>query len=297
MEDLISIERILVPVDYSDYSVQACRYALRIAEKTGACLTFFHAFYSPAFDLIELTGNKSVQKKLRDDVTSKLMVTEEEKLKHFEKIVLAYPEAGKISKDQLSFEICAGLANEEILDFSAKYQPHIVVMGTRGNDKKENSFIGSTTEYAIRKLRCPVLAVPEHFKLKDDIASNNILYLTDFDESDFLSIKLLLGFTQTMGMTIHCLHIGNKKDKWEEMKMNGLREYFRTVYNNSFVECNIVSSGENILDAIDRYITEKNIRLISLTTRKRNIYSKYFKPDITRKIFHHSSIPLLVFHS
>ena len=297
MEELTPIEKILVPVDYSEYSLQACQYALKIAQKTGASVDLFHAFYSPAFDLIELTGNKSVQKKLRDDVTGKLIISEQKKLSHLEKVVKAYPEAQRISPDRLSFVTRPGLANEEILNFSIETEPDLVVMGTRGADKRENSLLGSSTEFAIKKLKCPVLAVPEHFKILQENAPNRIVYLTNFDESDFLSIRMLLGFTQTMSMTIHCLHVGTKKDKWEEIKMNGLKEYFKTAYNNTFVECDVLTPEVDVLQAIAAYITEKNITLLSLTRRKRNFFEKYFKPDLTRKLFYNSNIPLLVFHS
>ena len=62
------IRKILVPVDYSECSTFACRYAIKIACKVGAEIKFFHTYYSPAFDLIELAGAVQTQSQLREEV-------------------------------------------------------------------------------------------------------------------------------------------------------------------------------------------------------------------------------------
>ena len=86
-----AIQKILVPVDYSECAAFASRYAIKIACKTGAEIRFFHTYYSPAFDLIELAGAVQTQSQLREEVTSNLEETEKaaalsfvEKMKEFE---------------------------------------------------------------------------------------------------------------------------------------------------------------------------------------------------------------------
>lgn len=297
MESLIKIEKLLVPVDYSKHSVQACRYALKLAVLADASVKIFHAFYSPAYDLIELTGNRSTQEKLREEVTQKLLASEKEKMQGFIDSLSKYQEYQKIPGGKIETVIIPGLAKDEILNMTSKFMPHLVVMGTRGKDAKENSILGSITEFAIKKLKCPVLAVPVDYTFIGKSNMKNIAYLTDFDESDFLSIKKLMGFTNLLGLTIHCLHIGGKADKWEKLKMEGLRDYFIKSYDTTKVVCNILSPDKNTLQAIDNYVKEKKINILSLTTRRRNLIEKVFKPSLTKRLFYHSNIPLLVFHS
>jgi nucleotide-binding universal stress UspA family protein len=296
LDSLLKIHKILVPVDYSEYSVLASRYALKIAQKADAEIRFFHSFYSPAYDLIDLTGNKNTQQKLRKDVTDKLMVGEAENMNNFLSSLNKYVSSSGLPKKKISYEIRPGLAKEEIQKIAGEYQPSIVIMGTRGKDKKENSILGSITEIVVRKLKYPVLAVPENYEFVGLENLNKIVYITDFDESDFLSIKKLMEFTNLMGLTIHCLHIGSKSDKWDRIKMDGLKDYFLKSYNEPKVECDILPSEMNVLNAINNYIKEKKINLISLTSKKRNVYEKIFKPNLTKRLFYHSNIPLLVFH-
>jgi len=297
LDNLSQIRTILVPVDYSEYSTLASRYALKIAQKADAEINFFHAFYSPAYDLIDLTGNKSTQTKLREDVTNKLMISETENMDNFLASLSKYITASRIPSEKISYKIRPGLAKEEIQQIASELQPDLVIMGTRGKDKNENSILGSITEIVIRKLNQPVLAIPENYEFIGTENLKKIVYITDFDESDFLVIKKLMGFTDLMGLTIYCLHIGNKPDKWDKIKMDGLKEYFLKSYNTSKVDCDILTPEKNVLDAINDYIREKEINLISITSRKRNVYEKFFKPNLTKRLFYHSNIPLLVFHS
>ena len=297
MENSVEIKKILVPVDYSEYSMLACRYALKVAHKAHATITIFHAFYSPAYDLISLTGNKTTQSKLWDEVTEKLMAEETKNIDSFLKTVTQQSEWKKFPVHNLKKEIRPGLAKDEIQKFAEEYEPDLVIMGTRGKDKKENSFLGSITEIVIKKLKYPVIAIPEDYTFIGSGNLKKILFLTDYDESDFMSIKKLIGFAQLMNLSITCLHIGSKAGEWEKLKMEGLKDYFKKTYPEVKVQCGILSDRENILAAIDDYIRKNKINIISITTQKRNLLTKIIKPNLTRRLFYHSNIPIMVFHS
>ncbi len=288
---------ILVPVDYSEYSTVACRYAANIARISGNKLCLFHAFYSPAFDLIELTGGLQTQQQLRADVTEKLIEIENDDMLKYISNLHQFKEFEQLDSTHVVFEIKAGLAKDEILSIASEINPEMVIMGTRGADKKTSSLLGSITEASIRKLKVPVLAIPEDYQFIDQKNINRLIYLTDFDESDFLSIKKLMRFAQYSKAEIHCIHIGPGKDKWEILKMEGLKDYFRKVYHKEFVECHILDNKPDLLQSLDKYVQENKINMISLTHRQRNLLDKILKPSLTKKIFYHSQIPLLVFHS
>lgn len=287
---------ILVPVDYSGYSTLACRYAAKIAKSSNSKLCLFHAFYSPAFDLIELTGGLQTQQQLRADVTEQLIENENEDMRKYIESLQQFPEFESIQREDITFELKAGLAKDEILIMANNIIPEVVVMGTRGADKKTVSILGSITEVSIRKLNVPVLAIPEDYKFIGPQNLNRIVYLTDFDESDFVSIKKLMRFTQFLNLSIHCIHIGPRKDKWEILKMEGLKDYFQKAYHKESVECHVLDNKPDLLQALDKYVLENKINIISLTHRKRNLLDKILKPSVTKKIFYHTQIPLLVFH-
>jgi len=297
METVSDTRKILVPVDYSDCSALACRYGAKIAQVAKVEILIFHAFYSPAYDLIELTGNKSSQGKLREEVTQKLMVSEKAKMDEFMNSSMKHDEFKKLRPSQIATRIAPGIAKDEIRDLAEQLQPKLVIMGTHGKDKRENSILGSITEIMIKKLRLPIMAIPDQYTFIGLKNIKNLLFLTDYDESDFASIKKLMEFADPLGLTIHCLHVVSKPDNWEQMKMEGLKEYFRSSYDKISVECDVLSQKGDLLGSIDSYVKEKNINIISITTQKRSVIEKVFRPSITKRLFYHTSIPLLVFHA
>ncbi len=288
---------ILVPVDYSENSTQACRYAVKIANKSGGKICLFHAFYSPAFDLIELTGGLQTQEQLRADVTEKLVESEKQDMLKYIDSLFEFNEFKDYGRDKIQFEIKAGLAKDEIIAYSEEICPDMVVMGTHGTGKKSTALFGSITEAAILKLKVPVITVPVEYKFVGEENLRKIVYLTDFDESDFVSIKNLMQFTRMFNMAIHCIHIGPRTDKWEMLKMEGLKDYFKNAYHQNDVECHILDLEPDLLQSIDKYVKENDINMISLTHKKRKLLDKFFKTSVAKKIFYHAEIPLLVFHS
>ena len=53
----------------------------------------------------------------------------------------------------------------------------------------------------------------------------------------------------------------------------------------------------NLVKGIEKYITEKDIDILAVTTHKRNLITSLLKPSITKELVFEINIPLLVFHS
>ena len=75
--------------------------------------------------------------------------------------------------------------------------------------------------------------------------------------------------------------------------MNNL---LKKTYKNAPIEC-VMIQGDNLLDDLENYIRTNNIDILSLTTHKRNMITRFFNPSIARKMVFHVKTPLLVFHS
>jgi len=52
--DLGNENKILVPVDFSDYSMKACDLAFNLAQSIGAEVVVFHAYYTPIYNNVLL---------------------------------------------------------------------------------------------------------------------------------------------------------------------------------------------------------------------------------------------------
>ncbi len=285
--------KILVPVDYSDCSRFACRYAIKLACKLEAGIKLFHTYYSPAFDLIELAGAVQTQSQLRDEVTINLEETEKETLESFRKSLDEYVEDCNLPEVNITYDIAPGVPEDEIIHYSETYNPDLVVMGTKGKGTGVGSIIGSVTAAVINRISYPVLAIPEKYKFVGEGNIRNIMYVTDFDETDFQTLKRLIDITERLNLDIHCVHIGDP-DSWDRVKMEGLMKYFHEVYSKNATYSFV--SQKNLLDDLDQLIRDKNISILSLTAKRQKIFEKLFKKNIAKTLFYHTSIPLLVFH-
>ncbi len=289
------IKKILVPVDYSECSNDACKYAIKIACKLGAEIKLFHTYYSPAFDLIELAGAVQTQSQLRDEVTVNLEESEKATMEGFVAGLKEYTANSSLPALKFSYEIVPGVPEDEIIQFSEGYVPDLVVMGTKGKGKGVGSIMGSVTAAVINRINFPLLAIPEKYIFIGEENIKNLLYVTDFDESDFATLKSLMSFTDQLGLEIHCVHIGDDPKAWDKVKMEGLMTYFNKAYGKTQVTYSFISQ-KNLLDDLDQLIQERTINIVSLTARRQSIVDKLFKPNITKKLFYHTGIPLLVFH-
>lgn len=291
-----TIRKILVPVDYSECAAFASRYAIKIACKTGAEIRFFHTYYSPAFDLIELAGAVQTQSQLREEVTSNLEASERETAGAFVAKMKEYAATCGIKPAQITYEIVPGVPEDEIIQCCERDQPDLVVMGTHGKGTGFTSIMGSVTAAIINRSTFPVLAIPEKYTFVGEKNIRNIVYVTDFDESDFVSLRKLMILTEQLELDIHCVHVGDNPGAWDQVKMEGLMEYFRKAYGNDRVTFSFLKQ-KNLLEDFDALIRDRNINIVSLTSRRQNIFEKLFRPNLTRMLFYHTNTPLLVFHS
>jgi nucleotide-binding universal stress UspA family protein len=289
------ISRILVPVDYSECSRFACRFAIKLACKVDAEIKLFHTYYSPAFDLIELAGAVQTQSQLREEVASSLEESEKETMEAFVKELKTYIIENQLPALSITSELTPGIPEDEILRFSQIYLPDLVVMGTKGKGTGVGAIMGSVTASVIHRIAFPLLAIPEKYTFVGEKNVRNILYVTDFDESDFLTLRSLMNLTDQLSLDIHCVHIGDDPRSWDKVRMEGLMSYFRTAYGKQEATYSFISQ-KNLLDDLDQLIRDKNINILSLTAHRQSIVDRLFKTSITKKLFYHSGIPLLVFH-
>jgi len=287
--------QILVPIDYSDCSIMACRYAMLIAAVTGGDIRLLHVYYLPAFDLIELSGTVQFQTQVREELNTELEQTEKENLQKLVKELekLRYRYKGK--EFTFSYDVVPGIPSEDIIRYSEELNPDLVVMGTHGKGKS-SMLLGSVTESVIKKIKFPILSIPADYKFIPGDQIRNLLYITEFDESDFVSIKKLMSLIEPFNINMFFVHINNTASEWDKIKMEGLKEYFRKVYNLSSVDYFIINS-KNIFTELDQIIKEKEINILSLTSRKRNLFERLFKTDLTKQLFYNTRTPLLVFQS
>ncbi|WP_010419105.1 universal stress protein [Anaerophaga thermohalophila] len=282
---------ILVPVTFTDYSVNALTYALTLAGKFPSKITILHSF--PEYEDLEEeaapdmpNSEESIRRReqdARDRLTALCQAT-------INKMTTLQDRNVEL---QNRFEF--GYPEDVIIQVCKEMNSDVVIMGTKSKGETIKELLGSITADVMKRAESPVLAVPANSKVDLDKLSK-VLFITDFSDSDYISIHKLVRLITPFHTEIHAIRfVNHKPDKAEIRKQEQFRDYCKATYRNHRMKFGF-EKGEPFIPALEKYVGDNNIDLIAMTKRKRNMIAQLFSPEITRKILFHTDIPLLVFH-
>jgi len=140
----VTLERILVPVDFSDCSLDALEYAVVVAQQAKASLMLLHVLEPVSYGLDFTLGHSRTREQVRETWTKRL-----------EELASSL----MVTQVPVESQLRGGHPADSILD-SAKTLPcDLIVMGTHGRRGISHAFSGSVAEAVLRKALCPVLTV------------------------------------------------------------------------------------------------------------------------------------------
>ena len=287
---------VLIPIDFSDYSTKACEFGFGLAATLNTEVILLHAYFTPSFGAIPVGDVMSYDMR-QEEETIKFVIDKVNK--DMEKLTTEIKEKiknGSLPDVKFKHVLREGIPEEEIIRYSKKHNPTIIIMGTRGKNQKDIDLIGSVTAEIIERSRIPVLAIPEDTAMVNFNYVQNIAYATNFDDKDLIAFEKLMQLMKPFYFKVHFIHSEQKESAWTEVKLKGIKEYFLKFYPEQEIEYHILH-GNDILTVFDEFIRKNKIDVFSLTTHKRNIFTRLFNPSIARKMVFHSNTPMLVFHA
>ena len=290
---------VLVPVDFSDYSWQACQFAFSFANIFSVPVVLLHSINMDYDSHSILSSFLDFDKAGIDD---ELQNSIDEAKVNFQKLtekINAEVKAERLPNVQFSTEIKRGVPEDEIIDLANEIKPSLIVMGTRGQNRKDAELVGSVTAEVIEHTRIPVLAIPENTNRPLSHQSLNVAFVTRFEDSDLKAFQRMASMLKPFGATFHFVHIdkpGNGQDDvWSEIKLSGIRDYFVRTYPNFKFEYHLLS-GDDFLQTLDSFLHGNNIDIVSLTNHRRGMFVRMFNPSMAKRMVFHSDTPILTFH-
>jgi nucleotide-binding universal stress UspA family protein len=143
---MLNIRKILVPVDFSEPSVQAARYARDLGAKFSAELTLLHVLPPLRFEY-------AMAKPAGDRFGDLLAARHGDVERALDEL------AGQISGEQVSREVVEGDAAEQIIRCAHNGGYDAVVMSTRGaGPLRRWLLVGSVTSKVLYGAECPVIS-------------------------------------------------------------------------------------------------------------------------------------------
>ena len=138
---VFTLKKILVPIDFSESSRKALRYAIPFARQFGAEVTLLHVVqpYPPVPEMAPV------------DVD--MIQDAEQELKAFQ------PELEKAVDSHLLVRV--GTPHLAIIEAAKNLEIDLIILSTHGRTGLAHVLLGSTAEKVVRHATCPILVVRE----------------------------------------------------------------------------------------------------------------------------------------
>lgn len=274
-----TIRNILVPVDFSDTSRDALRYAKSLALETQAVVRVAHVYHPehdpanpfPADTLKEIATQKRTQ--LNEYVAA---VAEEEP---------------HLPEGALQADVLVGFTSEELVRLSELPDYDLIVMGTTGASGFLGKMFGSISSDLADQSHCPVLFIPGGavFSHLQDVAYASTGHLSEKN-----GIRRTLDLIRPLGVQLHLVHVQNSKhDVFDAEQITKLINSYAPAQEAKLVAL----QHDDVAEALQTYAAEQEIGMLVASTRQRSFFEKLFHSSVSKELLRQSKLPFLLFHS
>lgn len=284
-------KRILVAVDFSSYSMKACRIAFSIAKEVDAKVKILHIFnniyfpsHIPFADALKEAGDIGILDKSRKKMLDLCC--------EIDKNIAD----GNFPSINYSYSLREGTIEEEIESFIDEYKPILLVLGTRGKNNNHKNILGSVTADLIEMTDVPVLAIPEESAIDDVRKVKHLAFFINISKRDLLSfdylVNYLISYKALKISLVHVVADPRNSIKLTENELLELKKLLNKKYEGLNVAYKLIDNPDPIPD-IKRFIEEEEVNIVAVNTRRRNIWGRLFIPSTSRKLLASLNVTLL----
>ncbi len=278
------MKRILLPTDFSENAYNAISYAVQLFIDVECEFYILHA-YTPASisagSMIDSHSAMTLHEIEKESANRNLKKTQD-------RLEKEYHNANHTFITMASFNLLI----PEMKEVIEENDIDLVIMGTKGATGLKEVFIGTHTMYAIKKMKCPVIAVPSGFKYEKP---REVLFPTDYKVSK--SNKYLPLIRELCDEHNSRLHILNAyyntplEDKQKDV------EAFLDTYFIDNAHLFHISEGQELIEAIETFEMKHKVNFLIMIHNRHTLFENLlFKPIINQMVYH-TNVPFLVIPS
>ncbi|MBP2831470.1 universal stress protein [Aquimarina sp. U1-2] len=277
------MKKILVPVDFSEYSEYALHVAATIAKAQQAEIIALHML-----GLSEAVFTKNEGQDVAEAVY--YMKLAEQRFTTF--LDKEYLHGIKISEMVQNYKVFSEMntvAKANAID--------LIVMGSHGvSGLREEVFIGSNTEKVVRTSEVPVLVIKNSI---EDFKIENVVFACDFRMENLQVYQKAMKLFESMKAKVHLLYVNlpgdqfrNSSDMEDHVKeflfkaeAGQLHRHDDVVYYNDYT----------VEDGVFNFSNKVNADVIAIPTHGRRGLAHFFSGSIGEDIANHADKPVLTF--
>lgn len=308
---MVDINRILCPVDFSEFSRHALAHAVQLARWYGSTVTVLHVYPPPVSPPPVLFGG------LPGPIPPALAVpwttvsperTQQQVLEYVKTWASSHTEGVRVEVDARP-----GPAAASILEEAAEKRSDLIVLGTHGHSGFDRLVLGSVTEKVLRKAPCPVLTVPPAVASPPPEAValfKRILCPLDFSDASLKALEYALSLAREADaelFLVHAIESLPESASWKMSSTPAVVEYLRLYEHDALARlraavpdearawCNphvVLVTGRAHAEIL-RVARERDVHLIVMGVHGRNAMERLFFGSTTNHVVRAAACPVL----
>ena len=290
---------LLIPVDFKPYSILACRMGFELAGRLALHPVILHAFAAPYFGhgmmYDTLTGEPEedfTNDMAEIEIGNDLWKDSKSRMRDLRKKIEQEQESGQIPSIQFSCTVEEGVPEDVIKEYCRINSPALVVMATRGKQKKGEELVGSVTAEVLDACRVPIFSIPEDGKLAKLEQIKRLVFFCNLDHQDIISIDTLMRMFDYPEVDVALVPLDAKGIKDVGDKVESLKDYCNKSYPAAHFSAQVFRQ-KNFLSDFENYEVEAAIDMLVVPNKHRNALLRLLNPGIAHKLLFERDLPLL----
>ncbi|MCB0373394.1 MAG: universal stress protein [Muricauda sp.] len=269
------MKKILVPVDFSEFSEYALEVAAQLAKKHEAGIIILH--------MIGLSDSVLANSEIAEEQEARYYLKmAKEKIKEFtEKAYLEEISVEAIIQNYKEFTEVNKVAHEQDCD--------LVVMGSHGSSGLSELFVGSNTEKVVRTSDVPVLVVK---KRHETIDIKKMVFACDMEKENVSAYKKAAAFADMISASLEVVYVNTAGANflgYDDVKKRiaVFKKELGVAVKVNFYNYHTVERG------ILNYCAEHNADLLVMPTHGRRGLAHFVVGSLAESVANHAKIPVM----
>jgi nucleotide-binding universal stress UspA family protein len=291
---MVSITRILCPVDFSDCSRRALDYAIAIGRRFGAAIEVLHV--TPE---VLVTGRAELQMqldRLRSDAHAEVVA-------QTKRLIDSIVAPGL----RVEARVERGNPATQIVALAGHAESTLVVMGTHGRTGIQRFMLGSVVDKVLRLVQCPMLTVPPlAIDPRAERMFSRVLCPIDFSEPSASALHFAVSMTGKTNGRLMVLHAVEPQDEPLEHRGIPVPDLRQELHDDAQDRVRTLLAGAHYAQApevlivvgkayveILRVTAERNVDTIVMGVRGRGAIDRLLLGSTTEHVVRAATCPVL----
>ena len=271
------MKTILVPTNFSNYSVDALVTAASLIRAKGGTIVLMHNVETLLTNWFRLSESERMKHPEISTHTNKAFREIQE--------MKAGVFLSGLAVDPL---ITYGTTSDEIVEAAIQEKADLIVMGS-GEPRAGRDFIGSTLQRVVRQTSCPVLSIKKEI---NNEKWTKILVPVSLDFDIVVPFEKIAKISMEFGSVIQLLYVSTHAENAATVKkqMNAFKEKFPSLRIET-----AVYDHEDVEEGILEFAKSAKVDCIAMITFEHK-HAPGYQMSVTDHILYHATVPVLAIY-